>query len=852
MSKQAFYRFNVIPSLRYLINAALLAIVMSVTIVSSTLARQDSVQPLNADHAKATATPSPEPTAQPQADELPPIAPSISLDESPAAAQSRQSASDAALTATETQIASGAAIQQNPQAAFSDGGQRYLVVWMDLTAPGSFKGRLVRADGSFVGSEFLITNRVIGTPERFRLIYNPNDDNFMLIWAERNGLISSETYCVVISCQTFNMPRYNLYAQPLSNTGVRLTAVPGLITNALTIFDTSSAFDIAHNSLANEYVVAWTQPRGGPNLLHNTTYLEHVQAQRADSLGALIGSPVIVTPFTGGEVSAAYSSGSNEVLITYNQYIRTTSALFEMFAQRLEADNLALLGGAINFTDNRPNLQQSAAVAYDNQLDRYLIAWWDNPTDPSGVGHLRAQFYAPGSGAALGSSFIAWESASGMFTTFTRLSYSPLEQRYLIIGRFMGSTQIMARFISPTGSIVPGDDVEITTNGVASRIAARTSGAANPDWMVVWERSSDVYGLLFPQQSTPTPTPTPTAPPAASPTPATPASTLTPSPQNAPAYSTSHYMVTADPAKLELQGCQQARDNKTRGNKAAIIILDFGEPRFQNGQYGAATLLLDGQNHFVTTSDIGSGAKGFLQGYWDCATSDMKLMLALGTVNQGVVGADHGRAWGTMLFNLLDWLFVHPCKGAPSLTCNFSSRFYVGGAMDIEDWNGHGLQTQTTAWLNAYLGASHEQPFYNYGTCENCPSNSPSQPPNTYTNTAYLDYLWYVSYGAAPTVWAIPEIYNSSGSHALQWYNLSRYAAVCTNCPSASQGGYSIWYAGTLTQWQRCKQVPSQCSQGTDNSPAAGWQQLYNALNADPLTLQPTLWHSTDIIWDTP
>lgn len=53
---------------------------------------------------------------------------------------------------------------------------------------------------------------------------------------------------------------------------------------------------------------------------------------------------------------------------------------------------------------------------------------------------------------------------------------------------------------------------------------------------------------------------------------------------------------------------------------------------------------------------------------------------------------------------------------------------------------------------------------------------------------------------------------------------------------------YPLAFAGALTQWDACQDRPDKCDPGTDNTPIAGWVQLYDLIKQD-------LNWSTDISW---
>jgi hypothetical protein len=99
--------------------------------------------------------------------------------------------------------------------------------------------------------------------------------------------------------------------------------------------------------------------------------------------------------------------------------------------------------------------------------------------------------------------------------------------------------------------------------------------------------------------------------------------------------------------------------------------------------------------------------------------------------------------------------------------------------------------------------------------------------------------VWWVSDGFL-LAQSLPQIYTNSGSQARQWYQIARHAYL--NKPA------TMVMSGRLTQYGACQQVGG-CT-GTDNTPAEGWTQLYNLLNADPAVRHRPRW-SADISYSS-
>lgn len=291
--------------------------------------------------------------------------------------------------------------------------------------------------------------------------------------------------------------------------------------------------------------------------------------------------------------------------------------------------------------------------------------------------------------------------------------------------------------------------------------------------------------------------------------------------------STSRYISTVDPARHYAMGCASGKNNE-----AGTLVLAFGQPWAQDGQYG--TLYYRSNFTFASTATIAEAAKGFLRGYWECAPATAQLSVGIGTNNyrgatlEPASSFAHGQAWGQMIGQLHAWLQSTAPVGA-------RERVAVFGANDIEmSWNTPALTKQ---WVNGYVGAT-SRPFINFGTCDGCPtSGNPTQSPN---NGWTVDDVWQVT--GLPYVVTLPEIYLRSGVNADQWYRMSLYGA--------EQKGQKLAFGGALTQWQACRDVGG-CNGLTDNTVEQGWTQLQAALNADPKTAM-VLPPPSDITWFNP
>lgn len=272
---------------------------------------------------------------------------------------------------------------------------------------------------------------------------------------------------------------------------------------------------------------------------------------------------------------------------------------------------------------------------------------------------------------------------------------------------------------------------------------------------------------------------------------------------------------------------------------SGVVILDFGQPWLDGTTYG--TNLFDAPTFsFASVSQIEAAAKEFAHGYYQCSPPWSRLDLGIGTSNcssggggclpgGGNVSYGHGRAWAQMVNNVSSYVQVQ----------GWGSQVLVDAANDIEPGWSYALDARS--WVDGYTSAATRH-YFDYGTCDACPYFNCLACSPCFTRSLLwcwtLEDIRWVSSGAPPAN-PLPEIYLTNGGNADQWYRMSLYSYLST--------GYRMPFQGAFTTWQAC-QERGPCP-GFDNTPAAGWTQLWNATRADPRTSLSTLPWSTDITW---
>jgi hypothetical protein len=305
-------------------------------------------------------------------------------------------------------------------------------------------------------------------------------------------------------------------------------------------------------------------------------------------------------------------------------------------------------------------------------------------------------------------------------------------------------------------------------------------------------------------------------------------------------WSTSYYvdMLVLDLNVMGQLGCEiGTRHANTPGAQDELVVLDFGKPTNQGGQYGASLLYRTGH---APLSAIRDAVEEYADFYRSCSQSDpySHLTIGVGTSNYDVnVTYGHGAAWAGMVNQINTWLVSE----------GFFSKVSAYGASDMEiSWN---TPTITRAWVNGYDSANL-YPLINYGDAAGCPTRLYDPSDVTCNSPWTLEDLWYISYGVGsayplPLIYANPnQYYPQSSVNAAQWARLSKYGY--------DAHGARVDFLGTMTQYQSCLQVPGDTSCPLlDNTPEEGWRYLLYELSLNPQIAQ-SLRYSTDIKWWDP
>jgi RHS repeat-associated protein len=217
-------------------------------------------------------------------------------------------------------VAEGENIQVSPSIEYNIFLDETLIIWADLsTSPASIWGRRLTPSGNPIEEAFFIVNSQINNPQRTMVVHNSLDGTYLLLWVEENG----GTYIYGTNPVQY-LSKYNLYLQPLSDTGTPTSSSPTLITDTLTWFGQSTSwYDIVHNENANEYLLVWREPPGGRRYTGSGYYYlspHHVVGEKFNAEGERIGQPVTLTQYADTDVNIGYDSINNKYVLTFTRY----------------------------------------------------------------------------------------------------------------------------------------------------------------------------------------------------------------------------------------------------------------------------------------------------------------------------------------------------------------------------------------------------------------------------------------------------------------------------------------------------------------------------------------------------
>ncbi|MBN1485916.1 MAG: hypothetical protein JXA37_14480 [Chloroflexia bacterium] len=370
-------------------------------------------------------------------------------------------AGDGSLSGGTIPICSHPAQQGYPDIVFNSKYYEYVIVWQDWrndAASGQdIYGRRIDQDGNF--ADEIAISTALRNQAQPTVGYNPDRQQYIVLWNDyRNELAGSMA---------------DIYGQRLNMLGE--LAEQGNFAVA-TAYHNQFSPAVAYNDNAHQYLVVWADYRG--------TWFSEIHGQRLHWLGLPLGYEL--------DISAALES-HEEPAVVYNS---TNQEYFVVWADDRDGDGdhdiwgQRYSGAGRPLESNMPLRQEPGeetrpVVAYNHDLDQYLVVW-DDLTE----GDVEAQLFNA-QGLPLGNAFNV-AAGSG-----PAVSYSNGEYLVVFESNAGGDWDILGRFVQPDGDM---RSQAFIINAAADNQAqpALVYAPQSLSYLVVWSDQQadegDVYG----------------------------------------------------------------------------------------------------------------------------------------------------------------------------------------------------------------------------------------------------------------------------------------------------------------------------------------------------------------------
>lgn len=248
--------------------------------------------------------------------------------------------------------------------------------------------------------------------------------------------------------------------------------------------------DLVHNSTANEYLVAWhdqDSPLTGKD----------IYAQLVFSSSHLKGDYFAVSTVAGDQEHAtvAYGTVADEYLVVWSDSRNVGTSDWDIYGQRISSGGV--LTGTEIIVSSQIGAQQFPAVAYDGDLDEYLVVWHDRRATETDIYGQRIT----GAGALTGTE-ISISTALGDQAQPV-VAYNSAQGEYLVVWEDQragaGNLDIYGQRMSSSGSLV-GSEILISCAASDQASPAIAYNSATDESLVVWHdfrdatSDADIYG----------------------------------------------------------------------------------------------------------------------------------------------------------------------------------------------------------------------------------------------------------------------------------------------------------------------------------------------------------------------
>ena len=388
--------------------------------------------------------------------------------------------------------------QIRPVVAYSQVGDAYLVVWQDRfhLGPTHIFGRYVDSNGNPLGVRFPVA---MDRGELVQVRVVAGGGVFLVLWREGPDLASA-----------------SLYVQRVSGffSGDPLLGSPILVRSPI-----QRQFQAVYNPDQNEFLLLWLDARH-PVL---RPVLKGEVFGRRFTPGGMLGiqefnfTPVpanpsfpqiLSAPTFQGDLSAAYNGEQQHYLLTYASYNCSNISCTvreDVVGQRVDANALSRVGGAIGITPGVIRIQWAARALYDPRVDQYSVVWNDNRAAEPDMAIFAQRLTALG-GFVAGNTPIVQEAGSQLWPEWAYLDVDLPLPRYFLVWEDEPSPlehAVRGAFLS-SGLARLGETLDLSGDPEADqRIPQVASDRRSvPTFLTVWQhtrpgQSADAHAQFF-------------------------------------------------------------------------------------------------------------------------------------------------------------------------------------------------------------------------------------------------------------------------------------------------------------------------------------------------------------------
>ncbi len=290
------------------------------------------------------------------------------------------------------------------------------------------------------------------------VVYNSVDDNYMIAWFDSRIVGQNDVYAQRIAPDGATLgDNVEISSGPASQTGTA----------------------IAHNTVDNEFLIAWQAQPGDPGDL----FFNYSFGRVVDAIGSPITDDFDIS--NGGlEATLTYNPANNEYFLEARNF--AAGGTRGIRGEIISPDGVPLTGGITIATAGAP--APAGQVAYNPNANEYLATWRDQVD-----ADLRAQ-RIDGDGNLLGGVVIVSETFPGS-SLASSIAFDVANDQYLVVFATFSGGPVIGQFIGSDGALRGANFTIVEDDDTLQAFVA--FDAVNRVYLVSWLRSPNVRARLL-------------------------------------------------------------------------------------------------------------------------------------------------------------------------------------------------------------------------------------------------------------------------------------------------------------------------------------------------------------------